>query len=146
MTEYQKWLDTISASYKDGDYDTYVECFELPFTVITNTANILVTEKDELRAGFDALCHMLRGEGITDSIRIASNVRNLGPNLMIGRYDTHLLRGANRVFDPLLSATTLRRSPDGQWRACSFTLDLGNAQWPFYTLMLPQTSATIVAA
>ncbi|WP_118134363.1 hypothetical protein [Oceanicella sp. SM1341] len=146
MLNYQKWLDDISDSYNAADFDAYQAAFELPVTMITSTANIQVSEAEGLRTGFHALCRMLSGEGITDTIRLASDVRPLGANLIVGRYETHFMRGATRLFDPLQSTTTLRRGPDGRWRACCFALDLANARWPFHTLMISGAQSAFAAA
>jgi hypothetical protein len=76
---------------------------------------------------------MLLSQGVTDLVRIAFDVHPIGSLLLIGRYETHILRGGTRLFDPFVSSMTLRFS-GGAWRAACITNAMTNDRWPIHLI------------
>ena len=54
----------------------------------------------------------------------------VGPSLAAGAYDTHLLRGGQRVVEPFASVAMLRRE-DGAWRLASVMRAMTHDRWRF---------------
>lgn len=128
---FQAWLDRVGASLFDRDYDTYRDAILLPLTVSTPDATHIVADEAGLLQGFTAWVDMMQGLEIDAMIRIARDVEQLGPTLIVGRYQTELLRGATRVTEPFASSMQLRCGDDGMWRCFSVTSGFRAAPgWP----------------
>lgn len=128
---FQQWLDRVGTSLFDGDFDTYRDSILLPLTVATPNATHIVDDDAGLLQGFIAWVDMMKGLEIDSMIRIARDVEQLGAALIVGRYETELLRGATRVVEPFASSMQLRCGDDGVWRCFSVTSGFrAAASWP----------------
>ncbi len=125
----QAWLDRMDAAVLGGDFETYAAGVSLPFTLITETANLTVADEADLRRGFDAWRDMLRMQHVTDSVRLCSGVTHLAPDLVVGTYISHLLSNAKPVVPSKLGAIILRLE-DGAWRATAIASPVANRKWP----------------
>ena len=126
----QTYLDEIAAAVMVGDFAAYKAGVVLPFHLVTHSANLTITTDDKLREGFEAFRAMLQAQRVTDYIRLVESSQLLDPELMTGRYVTHLISGGMRVLDPFHSQITLR-FVEGRWCAASITNALANSRWPF---------------
>ncbi|NEX47585.1 hypothetical protein [Pseudotabrizicola algicola] len=126
----QTYLDEIAAAVMAGDFAAYQTGVALPFHLVTHSANLTITTEAALREGFDAFRTMLQTQRVTDYIRLVEGAQCLDPDLLSGRYVTHLISGGMRVLDPFHSQITLRLV-EGRWRAASITNALANSRWPF---------------
>ena len=125
---FQKHLDQVSSAFMAGDFDSYMRLVAIPLVVITDTATAVVTDPKDFRLGFEIYVSKLKTERATDLIRLASGVTSYGPNLLTGRYETHILRSGQRIFGPHLSALTLRKDPDG-WKVTSLVNPVFHKNW-----------------
>ena len=131
MVSFQAWLDRVGEAFFNEDYAAYRRAVALPLTVATVSGAHVVSEEPALRMGFDAWVSMMRGMRIDAMIRTARDVEFLGPELIVGRYETELLSGARRVVEPFASSMQLRRDAQGAWRCFSVTSGMQTgASWP----------------
>lgn len=134
----QTYLDDIAAAVMAGDFAAYRAGVALPFYLVTHSANLTVTTEAELRDGFTSFHGMLKSQKVTDYIRLVESAQMLDPELITGRYVSHLIAGGMRVMDPFHSQITLRLV-DGRWCAASITNALANSRWPLSMPSLPKT-------
>lgn len=125
----QSYLDEIGNAVLAGDWDTYRAHVELPFTLITETATIVVATEEDLRKGFDSFHDMLKFQKITQYIRLADSAVALGDTLISTRYVSHFIAGSHRIIPPFRSTMTLRLVGN-RWRAIAITNSISNMQWP----------------
>ncbi|WP_439522205.1 hypothetical protein [Marivita sp.] len=128
---FQNWLDEVGQSLFQRDFPAYRSAILLPLTVATPDATHVVTDETDLHQGFTAWINMMDGLGIDTMIRTARDVEQLDRALIVGRYDTELLRGATRVVPRFSSSMQLREGQDGIWRSFSVTSGFRAASnWP----------------
>jgi hypothetical protein len=125
----QSYLDEIGNAVLVGDWATYRNHVILPFTLITETATIVVTTEEDLRAGFDSFHAMLQFQRITQYIRLVETAVDLSDTLISGRYVSHFMAGAHRIVPPFRSTMTLRLVGNS-WRAVAIVNSISNMQWP----------------
>jgi hypothetical protein len=131
MINFQDWLDRVARTFFDDDFPAYADAVEQPFVLVTATRTLIADTPDALRAGFEQFRDMLRDQGATDMIRLAQNVLPVGSTLLTGTYETHILRGGTRLFEPFASVMTLRLSGT-TWRAACITNAMTNERWPIH--------------
>lgn len=125
----QAYLDDMGTAVMTGDFETYQAGVVLPFHLVTQTESVSLATEEDLRIGFDSFVAMLKSQRVTDYIRLVESAQVLDPDLIAGRYITHVIAGGMRVFDPFSSQITLRRV-DGRWRAASITNAVAKSRWP----------------
>lgn len=125
----QSYLDEIGNAVLLGDWDTYRNHVTLPFTLITETATMVVETEDDLRKGFDSFHDMLTFQKVTQYIRLADSAVALSDTLISGRYVSHFMAGSHRIIPPFRSTMTLRLIGNS-WRAVAITNSISNMQWP----------------
>lgn len=125
----QSYLDEIGTAVLGGDWETYRAHVELPFTLITETATLLVETEADLRKGFDSFHDMLKFQKVTQYIRLADSAVDLSDTLISGRYVSHFIAGTHRIIPPFRSTMTLRLIGN-RWRAVAITNSISNMQWP----------------
>lgn len=126
---FQDWLDRIGAAVIEGDYPTYANAVSLPFLLVTENATISVDDDTTLQEGFVSYRKMLSTQGVTHMVRLSSGTTDLGPDLIVGNYTTHLLINARPALPPFVSSMTLR-CEDGIWKATTIVNSLAATQWP----------------
>jgi hypothetical protein len=141
----QGYLDDLSAAVLTGDWETYRRHVALPFTLVTETATLIVDTEENLRAGFDSFHNMLQFQRVTQYIRLVETAVELGEGLISGRYTSHVIAGAYRIVPPFTSTTTLRLTGN-TWRAVSITSAISNMQWPVNLLRVDTAMRGAVAA
>jgi len=128
---FQAWLDRVGDSFFDADFATYRDAVLLPLTVATRDETHIVSDEAQLQQGFTAWIDMMEGAGIDTMIRTSRDVEQLGPELIVGRYETELLRGGKRMVEPFASSMQLRLGGDGTWRCFIVASGFGAASgWP----------------
>lgn len=133
----QAFLDRVSASVMQDDWETYRAAVDLPLLLVTATASLVVADEPRLRTGFDDFVATLRTMRITDFIRLATSAEYVTDDLMAGRYETEMLSRGTRVVQPFPSRIILRRVEDS-WRAAVIVNPIMNARWPI-NLPKPET-------
>ncbi len=125
----QSYLDEIGTAVLVGDWDTYRNHVALPFTLITESAMMVVETEESLRKGFDSFHDMLKFQRVTQYVRLVESAEDLGGDLISGRYVSHFIAGSHRIIPPFHSAITLRLIGNN-WHAVTITNSLSNMQWP----------------
>lgn len=133
----QSYLDEIGNAVLTGDWLTYRDHVQLPFTLITETATLNVITEEDLRKGFDSFHNMLKFQKITHYIRLAESVVDLDDRLMSGRYVSHFMAGTHRILPPFRSTITLRLVGN-TWRAVAITNAISNMRWPIHLPRIDQ--------
>ena len=132
----QSYLDEVAATVMTLDWPTYRDCMCLPLLIISHDENKVVTNDDDLRAGFEIFGQTLRTQQVSDYIRLVETASRLDADLISGGYVTHLMSRGNRILAPFKSQITLRLTGN-RWRAASIANPLANSRWPLVRLQLP---------
>ncbi len=122
-------LDETGTAVPVGDWDTYRNPVDLPFTLITETATTVVATEDDLRKGLDSFYHMLRFQMVTQDIQLAESAVAPSDMPLPGLYDSHFTAGSQRITPPFRSAMAPRPTGNG-WQGVAITNPLSNMQWP----------------
>lgn len=125
----QNWLDIMAEATVEGDFPTFMSGVALPFTLITSAGPIVQATEEDVQSGFDSFHAMLVNLRATQMIRVAERVERISSHVMVGFYETQILRGGQRIFDPFRSAITLFRSGH-VWKAAQISNGLENRTWP----------------
>ncbi len=128
LDTFQACIDAVSAALMDNDFESYRRWVECPLVLLTDAGTTLIDTEEAFRFGFDSYAGMLRTERATDLIRLAHSVTSYGPNLMTGRYETHILRGGQRLYGPFQSSMSLRRVGN-DWKIGSVVSPTHAEQW-----------------
>ncbi|MDO9639707.1 MAG: hypothetical protein Q7J44_14295 [Pseudotabrizicola sp.] len=129
VTILQIYLDEMSAAVMAADFVAYRAGVVLPFHLVTHTETLSFTTDVDLREGFESFCAMFASQRVTNYIRLVESAQALAPNLITGRYITHIISGGMRVFEPFKSQITLRWNKD-RWKAASISNAVAKARWP----------------
>lgn len=124
----QELMERISNAFIQNDVQQWLDCVELPFTLISRTGPERFETEADIRADFDAYQRDITENGITDIFRTALSTQAVGPDQMIGIYRTHILRGAEQAVPAWQAAITLRKR-QGVWRATSVLRAIGHQNW-----------------
>jgi hypothetical protein len=124
----QRSLDLLSRAILAGDWPAYRRLISLPLFLVTAQRNLVISDEAHLRAGFDELCATFAAQRVTDYIRLAESAANLEPELLTGRYITHLLSGGHRLVAPYRSQMTLRLE-GGVWQVAAISNAMALTHW-----------------
>ena len=69
----QSYLDEVSIAVLSDDWDTYRDCVCLPCHIISHDESKVVVTETDLKAGFDQFRDTLRGQRVTDYIRLVES-------------------------------------------------------------------------
>ncbi|MEO0939146.1 MAG: hypothetical protein AAFY38_13420 [Pseudomonadota bacterium] len=124
----QEVMDRISSAFIENDLQRWLDCVELPFTLISRTGPERFETEADIRADFEAYQRDILENGITDIFRTALSTQAVGPDQMIGIYRTRILRGTEQAVPAWQAAVTLRKR-QGTWRATSVLRAIGHQNW-----------------
>ena len=96
----QSYLNAVGEAVMADDWPTYSAAIKLPCLILTSGENKVVATLEELRAGFDLFRETLRTQRVTDYVRLVEQAAEAGPDLIAGRYVSHLISGRHRVALP----------------------------------------------
>ena len=139
LPAFQSYLDELSRCVLHEDFDAYANAIILPFPLTTARATIWVRTRDELEEGFEAQADMMRDLQVTAIDRRADDMLETAPDMLVGSYQTHTLRGSDRVVASYPSVMTLRRH-EGLWKAAALSNQTRNERWP---VLLPKVGDPI---
>lgn len=131
----QQWLDDVSDTFFNGDFDGFAAAVALPFVMSTQNSRTVLNSREDLRAGYDAWVQMIEGHHATHLIRTVREVQRVNPDMITTTYDTELLRHAARLMPGFTSWMMLRRV-DGCWKADHLVSGIVNARYPFNVLQV----------
>ncbi|MEI4470512.1 hypothetical protein [Frigidibacter sp. MR17.24] len=146
MQIFQSWLDRVGQTFFDNDFDAYADTMALPFIVMTTRRTMIITDRETLHEGFDAFRHLIRNQRATDLFRVATDVYPIGGAILSGCYETHLLRGGQRLIEAYRSSALLRREADGIWRASCIANAMSNRSWPIRAPRIEANDAPLEVA
>lgn len=136
----QKWLDDVSDTFFNGDFDGFADAIALPFVMSTQSSRTVLTRLEDLRAGYDAWVQMIEGHHATHLIRTVREVQLVMPDMITAIYDTELLQNAVRLM-PGFTSWMMLRNVDGHWKADHLVSGVVNARYPFNVLRVGSDNA-----
>lgn len=135
----QSYLDEVSHAVLTDDWDTYRDSVSLPCHIISHDETKVVATAEDLKSGFELFRDNLQVQKVTDYIRLVESAARMDPDLISGKYTSHILANGQRVLPPFRSQITLRLMGN-RWRATSISNVLANSRWPLVRLALhPET-------
>ena len=111
----QDVLDTGSRALLSEDPNLFMRHVALPFVVITEDTEHLLRSRSETVTAFNSASATLRGQGVTDYIRIVTRARVKSSGAICGEWMAHALRCAHRVLPPFPARGQLILE-DGIWK------------------------------
>ncbi|WP_139226794.1 hypothetical protein [Poseidonocella pacifica] len=124
---FQQYIDLAAHCLLNRDFEQYGPTIALPYIVVEAENTFVLQTEEELRGAFDKFCGMLQNYKATDMISTARAVEGFGPDMIVGRFSTHILNSAVTVVPPYESALVLRRN-QGKWRANLVVNGMRNAK------------------
>jgi hypothetical protein len=129
LTIYQDALNRVSEAVLAGDFDAYAAMIDLPYLIHTETANLLVTTREDLRPTFDALHSALRDHGVTHYERVGREADYADRDRIAGWHHTHLISNGVRLNWPHVSRHVLVRRGD-EWLFSEAEYAIKADRWP----------------
>ena len=111
----RQFLDKTGTSILNGDFATYAACFHLPQRVETFDGRKLLETESDLKAMHQSVHEWLVNMGATDLARDLLVAEFRGDDLIVGAYETRIMRGTELLADPYPNYGTLARI-DGVWK------------------------------
>ena len=127
LSIFQENLDAVNDAYLHEDFEVLQQRLMLPLFKQGTARSEVIADTAALREEFDGLTRSFRLHGVTDLVRTVKVAHFLGEDRIFGSYRTHVLAGTRLVVPSYISAVTLERDADGQWRMTSIMHPL-NAQ------------------
>jgi hypothetical protein len=135
LSIYQSALDVVSAGVLAGDFAAYAAMIDLPYLVVTETAQLLVTSVENLRPTFDALSDGLKRRGVTHYERLARAADHTAPDRIEGWHHTHLIADGRFVAPSWRSRQVLVRR-GRRWLFSEAQYEIQAGSWPLTDAML----------
>lgn len=129
LTIYQEALDAVSNAVLAGDFASYAAMIDLPYLVLTETAQLLVTTEAELRPTFDAVHNGLKARGVRHYKRLARKAEYVRPGRIEGWHNTHFL-SETEFAAPSRWARQVIVLRDGRWLFSQAQYPIRSDQWP----------------
>ena len=126
---FQNHLDAVSTALMEGDFESYMSRVAVPLVVMNEKSTVLISEKSDFRAAFDAYGVLLKSQHATHLMRLGHSVTQYAPGLITGHYETHVLRSGQRIFGPFQSTLVLRRHAEN-WKVASVVCAAFDDLWP----------------
>lgn len=137
----QRFLDEMGEAVMTERFEAYHAGVELPLSIVTSTANLIIETVEDLVEGFDDFCDIIQSQGVTDMPRRVMEARFDGEDRIVGIYETNLMNGAHRVVPTFYSKMWLRRV-DGVWQANRIQNTTRNARWPILLYQVEEAHAS----
>ncbi|WP_149589244.1 hypothetical protein [Tabrizicola flagellatus] len=125
----QRFLDDVALALTRGNFESYRAFVELPLSIVTSAARLIVRTEDELAEGFDELSDMLCCRGATEVRLNVLHARFDGPDRLIGVYESHYLCDGRPLVPTFYSRIWLERRA-GAWRATRVHNTTSETRWP----------------
>ena len=130
LSIFQQALDATSTAILAGDFESYSTRIDLPYLILTQTGQMLVTEADQIRATFLAFSDGLKSRGVTHYERMVRSAEYVGRNRIEGWHNTHLIADGEQIAYPYAVRHTLVRRGD-DWLFSEAQYDtIKGASWP----------------
>jgi len=101
-----------------NDFDALNAHFQIPFTVETQDAKILVDSVETHRQLFNKMVEGYAVKRVTDIVRTCEAAEYISPTVIRSLHTSHIMAGDQRVEDSMLTLATTEVF-DGAWRITS---------------------------
>jgi hypothetical protein len=135
LSIYQAALDVVSEAVLAGDFATYAGMIDLPYLVLTDSAQLLVTCEADLRPTFDALHFGLKARRVHHYKRLARQADYVAQGRIEGWHFTHTL-AAQDFAAPSRSARQVIVHRAGRWLFSEAQYPIAADSWPLSDTML----------
>ena len=104
---------------KDGDFDAFFECFEIPQIMETLDGAKLVTTRDGMRDTFFHVYRYYQDNGVVDLVRTVVNARFLDEETIGSTHVSRLLKANGEPFRNPYPVYSVVKRIGGQWKVVS---------------------------
>lgn len=132
-TIYQDWLDVTSAALMGGDAETFIAHMAIPFIMRTSTVEMVLETVDDLRGDTVNVIKALKGQQVTNYIRLVKQARYVDEDTIEGWHTTYVLRNATAVT-PTYSNRMIMRRMEGVWKVTEADNELSGSRFPLTLL------------
>ncbi len=138
---YQEYLDTLSRTNMEDDFDGWCALCDFPHTVHMDSLDEVIERPEEIRPFFDMLKKLIADNEVDDLRRQAHRAEFVSATQLCGYHETSLYSKGTCKIGPISSRYILRRT-DTSWRAVSITNSVKNNQFPY---SIPEISDALVS-
>ncbi|MEM6610265.1 MAG: hypothetical protein AAF689_17010 [Pseudomonadota bacterium] len=111
----QEFLDQGAAAILASDADEFFKRVSFPHILITEDSEAVYHSATELRPQFFSVSRALRGNGVTDYLRIVASAVFEDENTILGDWVTHVIRHSHRLIPPYPARARIH-CKDGLWK------------------------------
>lgn len=129
LSIYQSALDVVSDAVLADDFAAYATMIDLPYLVLTDSAQLLVARAEDLRPTFDTLHYGLKARGVSYYKRLARTADYIGPGCIEGWHSTHVISGTDFAA-PSRSARQVIVQRGGRWLFSEAQYPIAIDRWP----------------
>ncbi len=108
-------LEKSGAALKNGDFDSFLECFELPQDIATFDGRKTIETPEDLQEIFDGVRALYRRRNVTQIIRQCLEAEFRDENTITTTHQSRNLSGDQLVQAPV-TAYSIVKKIDGVWR------------------------------
>jgi hypothetical protein len=137
----QTYLDDLGHAVMNKRFEIYAARIQLPLSILTSSANITVSNLEDLADGFDDFCDMIQSLGVTDLVRTVRVAQFQGNDHVVGIYETRMMDGRRQVL-PTFHSKMWIGSYDGIWKAIKIHNTTNDSRWPMLYTRLASDSWT----
>lgn len=138
---YQDYLDAVTRSNMDDDFDAWCALCDFPHTVHMERIDEVIERPDQIRPFFDMLRDLINDHNIDDMQRSAHRAEFVSATQLCGYHETTLYSKGEAKVGPVSSRYILKRSGTS-WRAISITNSVKNDKFPY---SIPELSDALVS-
>ena len=128
---YQEHLETVSRAIWTRDYARIAEMMHYPHQISTPRRSAIVETPEQLMLDAQAFRENLAGLAATAYHRVCRAAAFDGPDRIVGRHITYVLRGGTYVTDPYMSDMRLVRR-DGAWLGAGIVISEHNLSMSYF--------------
>lgn len=140
MSIYQTYLDRLTLTNMEDDFDGWCEMCAFPHTVHINQVDQLIEDPDGIRPFFTMLSDQIKEHGITTFSRQATHAEFISPTQICGYHTTTLGTEDEVKLGPFDCRYILTRVGT-RWRMSSVTNTVANDTFPYDE---PEPSKTLI--
>lgn len=128
QSEFEDFLVRISDCFIEKDLSAWRGCIQLPFSMVTSTGVITLSDEEELEQNFQLYLKAVDCMGLDQVLRVPKALEDCKDGTWIGTYETHLLsRGAKATTSYTSSALLILK--EGQIRMTAILNARGTREW-----------------
>lgn len=125
----QNYLDDMGRIVMNEWFEEYAARIQLPLSILTSSAKLTVTTREDLEDGFDDFVGMIRSHGVTDMLRAVQAATFQGNYHVVGVYETRLMAGETLAL-PVFHSKMWIGCYGGVWKAIKIHNTTKETRWP----------------